>query len=728
MPSTSKVTTNNHAQDSDSDEFQQLTTQIDSTISNLKQKRDYLQDQLAQFESVRQGLKTSGDSTTPIKFQLDDGTMIEKTTTEAIEFLDKRVTEIKEALTQFNTKINEAESTKEKLHQFNQFVQQGGNHEELKQEKLNEDGLPFVDIQEELDEDGNVINVEFKDAQEDTTIDKNEKDSRGTPKVEILGEEIDKAKKLDKVSQSESDEFQALLEDMEVISKDKKAQELNFDQDDLLDKIDKLQISAEDKFKLKQVCVEEFKNLEPEHDTDKTQENSASDKVIGNFENLAIDKNDLIELELLADDFDDSENFQGENYDDDEEWDYEFDDDDEEEEEDIADELLYGGGKAKIIGSDEKSNNMLWDQIINLRKSKLVATDQVADKIEESTVNEKKPKAVRFAEHLDINEVENISESLRNPPPETGKMSLFKQNRMSSQQKNRSEEIKETVENDSVMTDILENDVMSDIVEKEPVMTDIIEKDDDVQIVDNSDIIESTIIEREPVATINESTPETKTGTVSQKPVSRFKAMRSSQPLKDTGKLNTQAPVKIPIPGDSEKEVVPLESSTSLSVSKLQDLQLDMDKMAQAYVSGMYDDDIVTEGPVVHKLDDFETLNKMVEAKKQDNEKLGIQEYDAASNEVGMEIDEEDEDDDEGPILVDEIVENELDESNGVFNDEVIFDREIRENYHKLRNKLILDQNGFKKSQQELEMEPVDDEGNPIKISRFKAAKMNRGG
>lgn len=728
MPSTSKVTTNNHAQDSDSDEFQQLTTQIDSTISNLKQKRDYLQDQLAQFESVRQGLKTSGDSTTPVKFQLDDGTMIEKTTTEAIEFLDKRVTEIKEALTQFNTKINEAESTKEKLNQFNQFVQQGGNHEELKQEKLNEDGLPFVDIQEELDEDGNVINVRFKDAQEDTTIDKNEKDSRGTPKVEILGEEIDKAKKLDKVSQSESDEFQALLEDMEVISKDKKAQELNFDQDDLLDKIDKLQISAEDKFKLKQVCVEEFKNLEPEHDTDKTQENSASDKVIGNFENLAIDKNDLIELELLADDFDDSENFQGENYDDDEEWDYEFDDDDEEEEEDIADELLYGGGKAKIIGSDEKSNNMLWDQIINLRKSKLVATDQVADKIEESTVNEKKPKAVRFAEHLDINEVENISESLRNPPPETGKMSLFKQNRMSSQQKNRSEEIKETVENDSVMTDILENDVMSDIVEKEPVMTDIIEKDDDVQIVDNSDITESSIIEREPVATINESTPETKTGTSSQKPVSRFKAMRSSQPLKDTGKLNTQAPVKIPIPGDTEKEVVPLESPTSLSVSKLQDLQLDMDKMAQAYVSGMYDDDIVTEGPVVHKLDDFETLNKMVEAKKQDNEKLGIQEYDAASNEVGMEIDEDDEDDDEGPILVDEIVENELDESNGVFNDEVIFDREIRENYHKLRNKLILDQNGFKKSQQELEMEPVDDEGNPIKISRFKAAKMNRGG
>lgn len=728
MPSTSKVTTNNHAQDSDSNEFQQLTTQIDSTISNLKQKRDYLQDQLAQFESVRQGLKTSGDSTTPIKFQLDDGTMIEKTTTEAIEFLDKRVTEIKEALTQFNTKINEAESTKEKLNQFNQFVQQGGNHEELKQEKLNEDGLPFVDIQEELDEDGNVINVEFKDAQEDTTIDKNEKDSRGTPKVEILGEEIDKAKKLDKVSQSESDEFQALLEDMEVISKDKKAQELNFDQDDLLDKIDKLQISAEDKFKLKQVCVEEFKNLEPEHDTDKTQENSASDKVIGNFENLAIDKNDLIELELLADDFDDSENFQGENYDDDEEWDYEFDDDDEEEEEDIADELLYGGGKAKIIGSDEKSNNMLWDQIINLRKSKLVATDQVADKIEESTVNEKKPKAVRFAEHLDINEVENISESLRNPPPETGKMSLFKQNRMSSQQKNRSEEIMETVENDSVMTDILENDVMSDIVEKEPVMTDIIEKDDDDQIFENNDITESSIIEREPVATINESTPETKTGTVSQKPVSRFKAMRSSQPLKDTGKLNTQAPVKIPIPGDTEKEVVPLESPTSLSVSKLQDLQLDMDKMAQAYVSGMYDDDIVTEGPVVHKLDDFETLNKMVEAKKQDNEKLGIQEYDAASNEVGMEIDEDDEDDDEGPILVDEIVENELDESNGVFNDEVIFDREIRENYHKLRNKLILDQNGFKKSQQELEMEPVDDEGNPIKISRFKAAKMNRGG
>ena len=736
MSSTPKLTTQTHAQDSDQDEFQQLTTQIDSTISNLKQKRDYLQDQLVQFESVHQGLKASGDSTTPIKFQLDDGTMIEKTKSEAIEFLDKRVTEIKEALTQFNTKINEAESTKEKLNQYNQFVQEGGNHEDLQQDKLNEEGLPFVDIQEELDEDGNVINVEFKDVQKDTAIDKSQNNTHETPKVEMLEEKIDETKKLDKIEQSENDEFQALLEDMEIISKDKKAQELNFDQDDLLDKIDKLQISAEDKFKLKQVCVEEFKNLEPEHDTGhKIEENSGGDKTIGNFENLAIDKNDLIELELLADDFDDSETFQGEHYDDDEEWDYEFDEEEEEEDDDdIADELLYGGGRAKIIGSDEKSNNMLWDQIINLRKNKLVATDKVADEIEENAGNEKKPKAVRFAEHLDINEVENISESLRNPPPETAKISLFKQNRMTAQHKNRTQEIKETVENDSVMTDVSENDVMSDIVEKEPVMTDIIEKNDDNddEIVDSGGVVESTIIEHEPVATVNEPTPEVRTGNVSQKPVSRFKAMRSSMPSKNTEKLNSQAPAKIPIPGNAENEAEPLESSTSLSVSELRDLQLDMDKMAQAYVSGMYDDDIVTEGPVVHKLDDFETLNKMVEAKKQDNEELGIQEYDAVSNEVGMEIDEEeeeeDDDDDEGPMLVDEIVENELDESNGVFNDEVILDREIRENYHKLRNKLILDQNGFKKTQQELEMEPVDEEGNPIKISRFKAAKMNRGG
>ena len=47
-------------------------------------------------------------------------------------------------------------------------------------------------------------------------------------------------------------------------------------------------------------------------------------------------------------------------------------------------------------------------------------------------------------------------------------------------------------------------------------MTDIIEKDDDDQIFENNDITESSIIEREPVATINESTPETKTGTSSQ--------------------------------------------------------------------------------------------------------------------------------------------------------------------------------------------------------------------
>ena len=116
-------------------------------------------------------------------------------------------------------------------------------------------------------------------------------------------------------------------------------------------------------------------------------------------------------------------------------WDYEFDDDDEEEEEDIADELLYGGGKAKIIGSDEKSNNMLWDQIINLRKTNLLPLIKWPIRLKKVQLMRRNLKAVRFAEHLDINEVENI-ESLRNPPPETGKMSLFKQNRMSSQQKN----------------------------------------------------------------------------------------------------------------------------------------------------------------------------------------------------------------------------------------------------------------------------------------------------
>lgn len=718
----------------ETDEFNQLNSQIDTTLSNLRRKRGILEDQIKQFEEVERNLAESPASSNgtlnKIQFKLDNGNTIEKTREEALEFINKRIGEIKEAVTQFNTKINEGEMTKEKLKQFNEIIQNEANDTEnqgdaFHEEKLNEEGLPFMDIQEEIDEDGNVVNVKINDS----------KVNKETPKVEVIEEDI-KKKTIDTKEQFENENLKTLFEEMEIISKnDDKNRDLNFDQDELLERIDKLNISPEDKFNLKKVCVEEFQKLnEDEDDEEEGQEHKGKENVEtdttndDSFQHFSIDRDNMIELELLADDFDDSIVENNEGYEDDQEFDYDFEEEEEDDDDDAADELLYGGGRAKIIGGDVKSNNMLWDQIMNLRKGRLgvnendeIIIEQEEVEVKDEGKSKKGKKAVRFSEQLDIKEVDNISESLKNPPPAPAKMSLFKQNRVFN--KSRSDEGKneqdneimgDIIDRDDIMTDsIVENDdIMNDVVEKEDVMTDIIVENNDVmtEVIDREEFMEE---------------PERKT-------TSRFKSMRNQ--LNSQKPQNSKPPAIIPIPGiennnqineNPEKEEE--DPAPILSRSDLQEMQLDMDKMAQAYVAGKYDDDIMNDGPVVQELNDFEHLNDIVEARKKDL--MGLQEFDPTSNEVGMDedIEDNDEDSDDGDILT-EIVENDFDEddeNNGVFDEDAVLDREITENYHKLRNKLILDNNGFKKSQEELEFEPTDEDGNPIRMSRFKAAKLN---
>ena len=340
----------------ETDEFNQLNSQIDTTLSNLRRKRGILEDQIKQFEEVERNLAESPASSNgtlnKIQFKLDNGNTIEKTREEALEFINKRIGEIKEAVTQFNTKINEGEMTKEKLKQFNEIIQNEANDTEnqgdaFHEEKLNEEGLPFMDIQEEIDEDGNVVNVKINDS----------KVNKETPKVEVIEEDI-KKKTIDTKEQFENENLKTLFEEMEIISKnDDKNRDLNFDQDELLERIDKLNISPEDKFNLKKVCVEEFQKLnEDEDDEEEGQEHKGKENVEtdttndDSFQHFSIDRDNMIELELLADDFDDSIVENNEGYEDDQEFDYDFEEEEEDDDDDAADELLYGGGRAKIIG------------------------------------------------------------------------------------------------------------------------------------------------------------------------------------------------------------------------------------------------------------------------------------------------------------------------------------------------------------------------------------------
>ncbi|RCK65082.1 Bud site selection protein 27 [Candida viswanathii] len=701
----------------ETDEFNQLTKQIDTTLTNLRRKRDTLMTQIKQFEDIERSLTTStaslsssNDALAKIQFRLDSGDVIEKSREEALEFINKRVLEIKESITQFNTKINEGEMTKEKLRQFNEIIRQEAmeateDKDHLSLDKLNEEGLPFMDIQEEIDEDGNVVSAKINDAKVEKAKEKEK------PKIEVIEEKKPKDEK-------EKEDLKTLFEEMEVISqKDGKNRDLNFDQDELLDKIDQLNISPEDKFNLKRVCVEEFKKLHEEEDDEKgkkDEKGEEDDIDIGNdsFQNFSVDRNDMIELELLADDFDDSIAENNGEYNDDEEMDYDFEDDeddhdDDDDDDDAADELLYGGGRAKIIGGDVKSNNMLWDQIMNLRKGKLGVNDNdeivLEEEVQEGS-SKKGKKAVRFSEELDIKEVDNISDSLKNPPPAPSKMSLFKQNRVFKNSKTGFRHDEDDVVGDIVDKDD-DDDVMHDVIERDDVMHDVIERDD---------VMSDKIVEREIVERDDFMEPPKKKST------SRFKSMRNEQ--------SSSKPAAIILIPNENTNIPEHDETSEWSRSTSQGVPLDMDKMVQDYVAGKYDDDITTDGPVVQELKDFEPLNDIVESRK--NDLVGTQDFDVDSNEVGDDKEQgDDSDDDDGEILS-EIVENDFDDDDGedqaAFNEDAVMDREIRENYHKLRNKLILDDNGFKKSQEELEFEPTDEDGNPVKMSRFKAAKLNR--
>ncbi|ODV86081.1 hypothetical protein CANARDRAFT_22865 [[Candida] arabinofermentans NRRL YB-2248] len=182
--------------------------------------------------------------------------------------------------------------------------------------------------------------------------------------------------------------------------------------------------------------------------------------------------------------------------------------------------------------------------------------------------------------------------------------------------------------------------------------------------------------------------------------------------------------------GDAEVKLEAL--NTTLDYRTLQD---DMDTMAKAYVLGLYDDDIETEGQVIEELKDFEEHNTAVEAKAasanytngmpQSNEK--IEELDKQEEEEG----EQEDNNDQGPVLLDKIVERDPDEllqENSIPDDEfditlddTVLTTNVAVDYSRLRNKMIHQFNGgFKKSDQELEFEPTEE----VKISRFKSARL----
>jgi len=189
---------------------------------------------------------------------------------------------------------------------------------------------------------------------------------------------------------------------------------------------------------------------------------------------------------------------------------------------------------------------------------------------------------------------------------------------------------------------------------------------------------------------------------------------------------------------DPKPETEPTEVEPSNDISIVQptldypSLNDDIDSMAKAYVLGLYDDDIQTEGEVVNELKDFEKINAIVEARerkenskqKQEGEEELPEDKSILTDVMEHETDDDDEEefelDEHAPIM--SVEDTDLDIQ--LSTDQL--DQQINLDYHTLRQKMVhLYNGGFKKSEKEQEIEPIDENGNPIKISRFRAARLN---
>lgn len=154
-------------------------------------------------------------------------------------------------------------------------------------------------------------------------------------------------------------------------------------------------------------------------------------------------------------------------------------------------------------------------------------------------------------------------------------------------------------------------------------------------------------------------------------------------------------------------------------------LSENMDTMAKAYVLGLYDDDIHTTGEVIEKLEDFKKHNQIVEDKNSSRLHERVDEINNQSKPTIVEKEDK-------PVLVSDIVENDLDEimeANSIpddqldieLNDETLT-TEVALDYAKIRSNMIHKyKGGFRETEKEKEF--VRPEGSE-KVSRFKMARL----
>lgn len=675
---------------------------LDRLVSALKVEAKRMVTNIEECQKVRLAVQNSLEERHTV--DMGSGYFATVSKFDTLKFLDRKVLRYQKILNELDRKLKPAEALVTQL--VNLSKAQGVP-------SFNEQSLPIVEIQEHLDENGQLLDVSLRDTQGNETnchtfasniAPDLDHDTMSTKNVDLRDEILSDYSEVHASTSIDQNSLKPSEEDVDVHIK--------------------LPITGSVSEKL---VVEEGSNRDG---------------------SISLVNQSIYELELLAREVDES----SEALDDclnaglssKDSW------LDADSESDDMEETRF----ALLIPHNSALQNRLWDEVKRLR-SKKAEIEPLA-----TPASSKVFKSVRFSEMLDIKTIEDTHTNL---PSFSGERKIlkFKSDRLSLSNDGRLQLLELAEPNRLNSQQRITNDVEENLGDSNRKMSESISashlnyeialedpafQEDHPQDHDGDETLQITIASNEtPMSLIDGDSKGQEDYCVTQARTEdseilanhvqeskfdhqRTHALRHREPMLKTFELanlihNKQTPS---LPSEEQVYVTNANFEPATEIGAVPQLDVnhfppgnETDAMARAYIAGHFDNNKMVAGPIVNELNDFKILNELVASF---DKGTSLEEKARVSKEE-MESDKFDSDEE---ILKREIVEKVPDlEHVGELSSDIlhtfdsvqtsVFQHEIQSEYHRLRQKILA-----KELTSDQEYEPIDNEP---RLSRFRSAR-----
>lgn len=801
-----------------------LKDRINQKILGLEFHLSYVENKEREFQEVQRTLRQEPEKLVvngKVKLLVGDGWFTEQSLEDSLGFVKRRLDKLAEEIGQINSNLDSARKAVADLEKldFDEDVQKEAREDD-RDEYTTADGLPMMDIREELDEDGNVMASSVEPQKKDhdlkdfaekhltRVIQQREEDIKNewTGTTEDQGETYDNegyklvdGKRVygpprpppkDGSKEKTQDQPKSILKKpsnahassstLTPKSLDKPPESMKRFMGQTDGSIPQesgriSEVAEEDASEQQQSRDDTYEGSENsvENSKENQKNNDSSEPVeqpVLRHHHHSIDTEDLLQLELIANDLTENEedmHFDGVG------WDFEEDYEEEDEEEDE-----YGRSSVgyEILTPDE----------IEKRTKAAEAAALEAKNNRQASPDSTGKKQVRFSSEVEINRFDKTRVSHSESHTESGVLAASNEPERQEKKKRVSRFKAERIENKSHHAPSIGPEKVVPNVQEQGPVGDIMERHDTGS---SQASIPGQSMDKGIVGDIKESATHLNSSRIEKTPVNNVKEHQRpvTSPMSSERKTPVSDIMERVTPDANEAKSVSKEGKTSLSSqtnetsrrniftipsnaatpSKNQKIppallrQPEKLKQVKAQtpttIPGMVGEETIVPIEVSEEQQINDTVNNVASTIKP-QDVFSKEVYDLArehfKNAVvteeqfveahDRESDHEDDDEeprqdqtDSRPILTTNIRENPtsttpippsfLDTMDDSDSDEdfSVNMAQVSAEYHRIRNKLIQKTGGYKQSDTEKEFESLDDDGNPIKVSRFKAARLS---